>query len=91
MSRRALPLLALLAGAAAPPPVPPPPGATSCSGCHGGAGSIPAIAGRPAPALAAAMLAFRGGSRPATIMDRLMKGFSPAEIQALAGWLEGQK
>ncbi len=79
--RRLLPLLGLLAGAAGPPP-----GAMSCTGCHGGAGVIPPIAGRPAPDLVAAMLAFRDGSRPSTVMDRLMKGFSPAEIQALAQW-----
>ena len=85
MSKGGLLLLALLAGAAAPP------GASSCSGCHGGAGSIPPIAGRPAADLATAMLGFRDGTRPATVMDRLMKGFSPTEIQALAVWWEGRK
>lgn len=75
---------ALLAGAG-------PPGASSCTGCHGGSAGLPSIAGRPAPDLAAAMLAFRDGSRPATLMDRLMKGFSPEEIQALAAyWSEAK-
>jgi cytochrome c553 len=86
MRKGALLLLGVLAGGAVPPP-----GATSCSGCHGLAGSIPPIAGRPEPDLAAAMLAFRDGSRPATIMDRLMKGFSPDEIRALAAWLAAQR
>ncbi len=66
----------------------PPPGASSCSGCHGAvvAGGIPPIAGRPATELTAAMRGFRDGSRKATLMDRLMKGFSDAEITAIAAF-----
>ncbi|MCX7383683.1 MAG: c-type cytochrome [Alphaproteobacteria bacterium] len=66
----------------------PPPGASACSGCHGAAvaGGIPPIAGRPAADLAAILHAFRDGSRKATLMDRLMKGFSDAEINAIAAY-----
>ncbi len=65
----------------------PPPGASSCSGCHGAAaGGIPPIAGRPASDLAGAMRAFRDGTRKATLMDRLMKGFTDAEITAIAAF-----
>lgn len=65
-----------------------PTGATGCSGCHGGApaGGIPVIAGRPAADLAGAMRGFRDGTRKATVMDRLMKGFSASEIEALAAY-----
>jgi len=89
---RSLGALALLTILAAPAAAAPPPGATSCTGCHGAPtpSSPPPIAGRPAADLEAAMLAFRGGTRPATLMDRLMKGFSPAEIQALATWWAAQ-
>ncbi len=71
----------------------PPPGAAGCSGCHGAAlpGGIPAIAGRPAAELSAALLGFRDGSRPATLMDRLAKGFSPGELQDIADWWEEQR
>ncbi len=77
----------VLMGAAAPPP-----GAASCSGCHGAANpdGIPPIAGRPVADLAAALNGFRDGSRKATLMDRLAKGFTPAELQAIAAWWSEQ-
>lgn len=34
----------------------------------------------------AALAAFRNGQRPATVMDRIAKGFSDAEILAIANW-----
>jgi cytochrome c553 len=36
------------------------------------------------------MQAFRTGARPATVMDRIAKGFSDEETRAIATWL-GQK
>jgi cytochrome c553 len=67
-----------------------PPGASSCSGCHASGSSVetpvPRLAGRPAAEIAAAMQAFRAGSRPATVMDRIAKGFTEAEIAAIAAW-----
>jgi cytochrome c553 len=71
----------------------PPPGATTCSGCHAPAGSngfVP-INGRNASDLASAMEAFRSGERPATLMPRLMKGFSHDEIKAIAAWISAQR
>jgi len=72
-----------------------PPGASACSGCH------PAAAGLGAPVLSlngrgpndivAAMQAFRSGERPATVMDRIAKGFSDDEIRAIAAWLGAQR
>jgi sulfide dehydrogenase cytochrome subunit len=67
----------------------PPPGATTCSGCHGPA--FMPVNGRNAADLSAGMQAFRSGERPSTVMGRLMKGFSPAEIQAIAAWIAAQK
>jgi cytochrome c553 len=70
----------------------PPPGATTCSGCHGPAEtSIPPIAGRPAADMEAKLLAYRAGTRPATVMDRLAKGFSPAELTSIAAWWSAQR
>jgi sulfide dehydrogenase cytochrome subunit len=62
--------------------------AEGCYGCHGpagaGAGAIPAIAGRDAAELRALMLAFRANERPATIMGRIARGYTDAEIAAVA-------
>lgn len=48
------------------------------------------LVGRPVPELVSAMQAFRSGTRPATVMNRIAKGFSDAEIAAIAAWYSGQ-
>jgi cytochrome c553 len=72
-----------------------PPGAAGCSGCHaartGVNTPVPPLVGRAAADTAAAMVAFKAGQRPGTIMDRIAKGFSDAEIQAIAAWYAEQK
>ncbi len=69
-----------------------PPGASSCSGCHGAAGlEIPALSGLSAAQISEAMAAFRSGARPATLMNRLAKGFNEAETNAIAQWLASQR
>lgn len=68
---------------------PPPPGATACSGCHGlsPAASVgPPIAGRPVAEIVSAMEDYRSGARPATVMQRIAKGFTPEESRAIAEW-----
>ncbi len=73
----------------------PPPGAVSCSGCHavhGAASSaIPHIHGRDASEIMDAMIAFHNGTRPATVMNRIAKGFSDDELRLIAAWLAEQK
>jgi cytochrome c553 len=72
----------------------PPPGVAACSGCHaksGGDPALPRLAGRSAAEIVAAMQAFRAGKRPATVMDRIAKGFSDDEIAAIAAWYAEQK
>ena len=67
----------------------PPPGASACTGCHVPAvraTSIPPIHGRPAEELAAALRGFRSGERHATVMDRIARGFSVEELDALAAF-----
>jgi cytochrome c553 len=88
----AVPVAVFAAGTPATP-VAPPPGATTCSGCHApaGSGGFMPINGQDAATLAAAMTAFRTGERPSTLMGRLMKGFSPDDIQAIAAWISAQK
>jgi sulfide dehydrogenase cytochrome subunit len=53
--------------------------------------AVPPITGRPAAEIVAAMNEFRSGGRPATVMDRIAKGFTPAETDAIAAWLAEQK
>jgi sulfide dehydrogenase cytochrome subunit len=71
-----------------------PPGASSCSGCHavksGVQTPIPPLNGRDAKEIAAAMAEFRSGARPSTVMDRIAKGYTAEETQAIAGWLATQ-
>ena len=62
--------------------------AESCATCHGldakPRGAIPRLAGRPAAELAQALRDFRDGRRPGTVMGRIAKGYSDAEIDATA-------
>lgn len=85
-------LVALAVLSAAAPAAAQPSGAASCSGCHApaGAGLVPGLEGRPAAEIAASMAAFRSGERPATVMDRIAKGFTDDETRAIAEWLAAQ-
>lgn len=80
------------AGAASPEP---PPGAVACSGCHAASAKVdtpvPRIAGMNAAVIVGAMQEFRSGQRAATVMDRIAKGFSDEEVQAIANWYATQK
>ncbi|WP_225767769.1 c-type cytochrome [Inquilinus sp. Marseille-Q2685] len=82
-------ILAALWVLAAAPAAAQPSGAASCAGCHapGGSGPVPSLEGRPAAEIAAAMAAFRSGERPATVMDRIARGFTDDETRAIAEWL----
>ena len=72
-----------------------PPGALSCAGCHaeraGSGSSVPPLAGRPVEEIVAALDEYRTGRRPATVMNRIAPGFTPAESRAIAGWLSERK
>ncbi|HES76760.1 MAG TPA: c-type cytochrome [bacterium] len=62
----------------------------TCVVCHGAQGrgtkGIPALAGRNADQTYAALLAYKNGSRPATVMDRHAKGYSDEELRAVADY-----
>ena len=72
-----------------------PPGAAACSGCHATsqrAGTpVPRLIGRNPAEIVSAMEAFRTGQRPATVMDRIAKGFTDDEVKAIAAWYGAQK
>jgi len=67
----------------------------NCSTCHGldgkGATAVAPLKGMPASAIVQSMKQFKAGDRPATIMNRIAKGFSDEEIQAVADYLASQK
>jgi sulfide dehydrogenase cytochrome subunit len=86
-------VLASIATAFAAPE--PPAGAASCSGCHpanaGVQSPVPPLIGKNAAEIVTQMQAFRAGQRPATVMNRIAKGFSDAEVQAIAAWYADQR
>lgn len=68
--------------------------AMSCMNCHGpggkSPGDIPSIAGKSEDFLKGALIDFRDGKRTgasATVMTRLAKGYSDAEIDAVAKYV----
>ena len=69
--------------------------AASCASCHGTDGrtvpgsAIPALSGLPASYIAAQMTAFKDGSKPATVMPQIAKGFNSEQINALAAYFAG--
>jgi cytochrome c553 len=73
----------------------PPAGAASCSGCHPAssrvASPVPRLAGLDRAAIVKAMQEFRSGQRAATVMNRIVKGFTDEEIQAIAAWYATQR
>jgi sulfide dehydrogenase cytochrome subunit len=81
---------ALHAGAAAAQNANPQLLSLSCAGCHGPSGKspgdIPSINGRSADSLAIALRGFRADPTPAgvTVMNRIAKGYTEAEIDAVA-------
>jgi cytochrome c553 len=81
--------------AAAVAPAEPPPGAPACSGCHPSSSRVtspvPRLAGVDQAAIVRAMQEFRSGQRAGTVMDRIAKGFTDAEIQAIAAWYASQR
>lgn len=70
--------------------------AASCASCHGSQGhavkgaSVPGLAGLPAPYMVEQLKAFQAGTRPATVMHQLAKGYSDAQIEQLAAYFAAQ-
>jgi cytochrome subunit of sulfide dehydrogenase len=72
-----------------------PAGVAACSSCHPKSNSmdsslLPSLTGRSASDIVTAMDAFRSGNRPATVMDRIAKGFTADETSAIAAWYAAQ-
>lgn len=66
--------------------------AATCAACHGTDGraqpdaAMPVLAGRPKDELVAQLRAFREGTRPATVMHQIARGYTDAQIDELASW-----
>ena len=70
--------------------------AAACAICHGTNGravtkDVVPLAGLPREHIASQMRAFRDGQRPATVMHQIAKGYSDAQIDALAAWFSARK
>jgi sulfide dehydrogenase cytochrome subunit len=71
--------------------------ASACAICHGTQGVPPSgapvipLAGLPREHIATQMRAFRDGQRPATVMHQVAKGYTDAQIDAMAAWFASQK
>jgi cytochrome subunit of sulfide dehydrogenase len=70
--------------------------AAPCAICHGTDGravtkDVVPLAGLPREHIASQMRAFRDGQRPATVMHQIAKGYTDAQIDALAAWFSAQK
>lgn len=70
--------------------------ANTCAGCHGTDGvssgpATPSIAGISQAYFIDAMVAYKEGTRPSTIMTRIAKGYSEEEVKAMAGFFAKQK
>jgi cytochrome subunit of sulfide dehydrogenase len=91
----------------APPPIPFAPSnltpsgvralAANCAACHGtngksAAGSVvPGLAGRDPEYFITQMANFKNGTRQATLMHQISKGYTDAEIKVLADYFAAQK
>ena len=69
--------------------------AATCANCHGtnraAAPGMVALAGYDKAGLVKAMADFKSGVRPATLMHQLAKGYSDAQVEAIAGYFAVQK
>jgi cytochrome subunit of sulfide dehydrogenase len=71
--------------------------AATCANCHGTDGrttdgsAIPALAGMPRDYMIMQIKSFKDGSRPATVMHQLSKGFTDQQIESVASYFAALK
>jgi len=69
--------------------------AATCANCHGTQGrtvgnALPPLTGMNRDAMLEQLRAFRSGTRPATIMHQLTKGYSEAQLEQIATYFSRQ-
>lgn len=71
--------------------------AATCANCHGTEGravqnaAVPGLAGMPAVYMTEQLKTFKAGTRPATVMHQLAKGYSDAQIDQIAAYFAAQR
>ncbi len=71
--------------------------AATCANCHGTDGrtvdgsAIPSLVGMPLSYMITQMKAFKDGSRPATVMHQLAKGYTDQQIDSIASYFAATK
>lgn len=69
--------------------------ARNCFGCHGpdgrSPGAIPGLNGKGAAYIVQTLKDFRSGNRASTVMGRHAKGYTDAEVEALAKYIGSLK
>ncbi len=70
--------------------------AATCAGCHGTEGrsatkEVPSLAGMPKAQLISQMQVFKDGTRPATVMHQIAKGYTDQQIVELADYFAARK
>jgi cytochrome c553 len=70
--------------------------AATCAGCHGTEGrsvtrEVASLAGMPKAQLISQMQVFKDGTRPATVMHQIAKGYTDQQIVELADYFAAKK
>ena len=69
--------------------------ASACANCHGTQGhaepGMAQLAGLPQDVIVQKLQDYKAGRIPATVMQQLAKGYSDAQIQAIAAYFAAQK
>ncbi len=70
--------------------------AATCANCHGTEGrsvtkEVAPLAGLPKEYIVSALKGFKDGTRSATVMHQLAKGYTDQQIEAIAGYFAAQK
>ena len=69
--------------------------AANCANCHGtdgrSQGGMPVLSGANRTGMIEQLREFKSGKRPATVMHQISKGYTDAEIDALAAYFSSLK
>jgi cytochrome c553 len=69
--------------------------AAACANCHGTDGraepGMAALAGRDQAELQKILLEYKAGTRPATLMHQIAKGYTDEQLSQIAGYFAAQK